>query len=81
MHKGFLTQQEIITLRVQHEMEMDGVKADRIKAITLADEGYTYSEIAKFLYSDEVAVRHYVDDYIQSRNNKLNADQNKKLES
>jgi predicted ArsR family transcriptional regulator len=45
----FLTEETKKLLRYQHRQEKDGRTRDRIKAILLADQGWTYRQIAQAL--------------------------------
>jgi transposase len=63
MNKNFLTQQERQDLRARHKAEKDARVRDRIKAVLMADRGWTYKEIAEALLIDEVTVSHHVKEY------------------
>lgn len=86
---NFLTHQERIELKVQHKRERDKRICDRIKAILLYDNGWTYTQIAEALLLSDDAIRQHVNEYNDSRklktNNggsreKLSADQSMLLE-
>jgi transposase len=62
---GFLTSDEQISLRVQHRFERDGRIRDRIKAILLRDQGWTYVRIAQALMLDEETISRHVEEYIE----------------
>ena len=51
--KEFLTIEERESLRRRHRSEKDGRTRDRIKAVLLADEGWSFKEIAEALLLDE----------------------------
>jgi DNA-binding NarL/FixJ family response regulator len=63
MKKDFLTQQERQDLRTRHKAEKDARVRDRIKAVLMADRGWTYKKIAEALLTDEVTVSHHVKEY------------------
>lgn len=46
-----------------HKKERDRRVCDRIKAVLLRDDGYSYSEIAKILLLDDETIRRHIDDY------------------
>lgn len=50
----------------QHGLERDGRIRDRIKAVLLRDDGYSYVEISRILLKDDVSVRRYVNEYVKS---------------
>jgi len=57
-------------LIAEHRKEREGRVRDRIKAVLLIDEGYSYKEVAKILLLDDETIRRYVEDY--KREQKLN---------
>lgn len=63
--KSFLNQVERDALKIQHRAEKNGRIRDRIKAVLLADKGWTHKAIAEALLLDEetisVHIREYVD--------------------
>lgn len=61
--KNFLTPTERDNLRLQHKKERIRINADRIKAILLSDDGWTYRDIAKALLLDEQSISRHVDEY------------------
>lgn len=65
----FLTDQKRTQLKEQHKRERDKRICDRIKAVLLADEGWTPQQIAKVLLISDQAVREHVQEYKES--NKL----------
>ena len=69
---NFLSEQERVTLRIQHKQERDKRIADRIKAVLLYDDGWSPQQIAKALFISDQAVRDHVEDYKAS--NKLKAE-------
>ena len=48
----------------RHRTERDGRVKDRIKAVLLRDDGYTYEQIAQVLFCSDEAVRQHIDDFI-----------------
>ena len=61
-----LTESERATLKSQHRKEHDGRVRDRIKAVLLADDGWTHIMIAKALLLDDQTVGNYIKDYRDS---------------
>jgi hypothetical protein len=53
MKCDFLTDAERIELKARHRKEKDRGAADRIKAVLLADKGWTYRKISEALFLDE----------------------------
>lgn len=66
---GFLTDDQRIALRIQHRFERDRRVADRIKAVLLRDQGWTYVRIAQALMLDEETISRHVEEYLEG--NKL----------
>lgn len=52
------------SLEQQHKKERDKNVADRIKAVLLADQGWTQTKIAEALFIDRNAIHKYLDDYV-----------------
>ena len=86
--RDFLSQEERNKLRAQHKQERDKRVCDRIKAVLLADEGWTFQQIAKVLLLSDEAISQQVQDYLVSQKlkpanggsiSKLNAEQTKSL--
>ena len=67
--KRKLTPDERKRLVLRHRREKKRKVCDRIKAVLLYDEGYSYSEIARILLLDDETIRRHVDDYFNK--NKL----------
>ena len=63
MKKKFLTAQEISELKAQHKKERDRRIADRIKAILLSNDGWSYRAIAQALLLDEETISSHVEEY------------------
>lgn len=59
MPNGFLTEDQISALKLEHKKLRDKRLADRIKAILYLHYGLSLSEISKLLLFDEVTVRRY----------------------
>lgn len=57
---NFLTDEEVVSLRKLHRSIKDKKAADRIKAVVMLHYGFTYQEIAKALFLDEVTLNRYV---------------------
>jgi len=86
--KGFLTDKERADLLKQHKKERDGRVRDRIKAVLLKDEGWTWMQIAHALLLSEETLRSHLKDYhtlkkLKPENGgsaeKLSSEQSKKL--
>ena len=60
---GFLSDSERIMLKIQHKQERDKRICDRIKAVLLFDQGWTYTEIAHVLLLDDQTVYNHVQEY------------------
>lgn len=67
--KEFLTSETRQELRKRHRTERDRRIADRIKAVLLADKGWSFKHIAEVLLLDEDTISQHVQSYIQA--NKL----------
>ncbi len=65
--KKFLTRAERRRLIKQHKSERDKRVCDRIKAVLLHDQNYTYAEIANILLLDDETIRRHVKDYETSQ--------------
>lgn len=86
--RDFLTPEERNKLKAQHKLERDKRVCDRIKAILLADEGWTFQQIAKVLLLSDEAISQHLQDYLASQKlkpenggsvSKLNEEQTKSL--
>jgi transposase len=86
--RDFLSPEERNKLKLQHKQERDKRICDRIKAVLLADEGWTFQQIAKVLLLSDEAISQQVQDYLASQKlkpenggsaSKLNAEQTKSL--
>jgi len=73
-------------LIIRHRNERDGKVKDRIKAILLRDDGWSYEQISHVLFLSDEGIRKHVEDYIRSNklapnsggsDSKLNNDQAK----
>jgi transposase len=82
--KQFLTPQERDGLKSQHRRERDKRICDRIKAVLLSDDSWSYDEIAHVLLLSEDAVKQHIQEYQLSQKlkpenggscSKLNAEQ------
>jgi transposase len=57
---NFLTDGDVLALRAAHRKQKDKKLADRIKAVLMLNDGFTYPEIVKALLLDEVTLRRYL---------------------
>ncbi len=62
-----LSQLEREKLKSQHKKERDKRICDRIKAVLLFDEGWSYSQIAHALLLSDEAVRQHILDFQTER--------------
>ena len=69
--REFLTQEEQNQLKVWHKSECDSRTRDRIKAILMSNNGYTYKEIAKVLLLDQETISRHVDEYKEKNKLKI----------
>jgi len=69
---NFLSPHEIATLRARHRQDRNGRTRDRIKAILLANEGWTYLMISEALLLDDQTISRHVQEYKEKQ--KLNID-------
>jgi transposase len=65
-----LSRETIQELKKRHKKERDKRVCDRIKAVLLINDGYTYEQIGKILLIDDDSVRRHVQEYLYE--NKLN---------
>ena len=65
--KKFLTDEERDSLQRQHKKERDKRICDRIKAVLLRDEGWTWVQIAHVLLLSEEVLRKHIQDYQSSK--------------
>jgi transposase len=63
----FLSPEEEQELRALHRKERDGRIRDRVKAVLLSNEGWTYLMIARALMIDDQTVSQHVSEYKESR--------------
>lgn len=54
-----LTEDQVLMLRQAHRKIKDRNKADRIKAVLLLNDGFSYPEVAKILLLDDTTIRRY----------------------
>jgi len=57
--QGFLTEEQIKILREAHYSCRLRKSADRIKAILLLNDGFSYAQVAKILMLDSITIRRY----------------------
>ena len=62
----FLSLQEHDRLKIQHRKERDKRICDRIKAVLLFDDGWSYREIAHVLLLSDEAVKQHIQEYCES---------------
>lgn len=67
-----LTEDQKNHLEAQHKFERDGRVRDRIKAILLANEGWTYKQIAQALRIHETTAWGHLSDYLREEKLKPN---------
>jgi len=60
---NFLSPEEVAKLRSRHRMDNQRKSCDRIKAVLLANEGWTYVKISDVLLLDEQTISRHVQDY------------------
>lgn len=65
--EGFLSQAERSELISRHRMEKRRRDADRIKAVLLSDDGWSYREISQALLLDEQTVSRHVEEYVSQQ--------------
>ena len=65
-----LTMEQRNLLLAQHRTEHDRRRADRIKAVLLRDDGWSYEQIAAALFLSDEGVRRQIEDYLK-KNGKL----------
>ena len=61
-----LTKRQRQKLRREHKRTRERRHADRIKAILLLSDGWTYEEIAFVLLLDDATIRRWVECYLES---------------
>jgi predicted ArsR family transcriptional regulator len=54
------------SLLAQHRTERDRRRADRIKAVLLRDDGWSYEQIAAALFLSDEGVRRQIEDYLKN---------------
>ena len=63
-----LTEMQKFYLEQQHKVERDSRVSDRIKAVLLADKGWTQKQIAEALFIHETTAWGHLNDYLYERN-------------
>lgn len=58
--ESFLTQSQVLILKTAHKLQREKRLADRIKAVLMLHNGFTYVQIETALLLDEITVRRYV---------------------
>ncbi len=67
-----LTEEQKLHLEMQHKLERDGRIRDRIKAVLLTNEGWSYKQIAQALRIHETTVWGHLNDYLREEKLKPN---------
>ncbi|MDR2781066.1 MAG: IS630 family transposase, partial [Holosporaceae bacterium] len=65
--KDFLTEEEVYDLMLKHRREKERRVADRIKAVLLSNQGWSFRKIAEALFLDEDTISKHVSEYRQER--------------
>jgi transposase len=65
--KDFLTEKVVTELKGRHRKEKERRTADRIKAVLMSNEGWSYREISKILLLDEETISKHVYEYIDEK--------------
>ena len=65
--QDFLAPSERDDLKAQHRQEKNRRVADRIKAVLLSDQGWSYRHIAQALLLDEQTVSRHVEEYLEEK--------------
>ena len=65
--KNFLSNSEVEDLKTAHRSERSRKKPDRIKAVLLSNQGWSYSRIAEALLLDEETISTHVKEYKKSK--------------
>ncbi|GIU70491.1 MAG: IS630 family transposase [Candidatus Woesearchaeota archaeon] len=63
MKANFLTEEQKDIIKKQHRAIKNKKIADRLKAILLLNDGYTYEQVAHILLLDETTIRNYIKRY------------------
>lgn len=59
-YKGFLGADQRTVILFRHRCEKEASYADRLKAILLLNDGYSFEQIAKILFRDDQTIRNYL---------------------
>lgn len=62
-YKGFLSTNQRAAIIAVHRYERNASQADRLKAMLLLDDGYTFEQISKILLLDDQTIRNYLSKY------------------
>jgi transposase len=62
-----LSEEEIKSLKSLHKREQNGKARDRIKAVLLINDGYSYEKVANILLLDDSTIRRHVEEYLNSK--------------
>ncbi|MDR1488232.1 MAG: hypothetical protein LBI26_00585 [Holosporales bacterium] len=69
--KNFLEEQEKADLKQRHRKEKDGRTVDRIKAVLMSDDGWSFRDIGKVLLLDEESISKHVEEYRSEKKLKI----------
>jgi transposase len=67
MIKVFLSATEYKDLRLRHRRERDGRTRDRIKAVLLSHQGWTFKKISEALFLDEETISKHIEEYLSEK--------------
>jgi transposase len=73
MKKNFLNEQEREELKGQQKIEKNRRTLDRIRAILLADKGWTYKQIGEALFVDQETISRHIQEYNENKKITLNS--------
>ena len=72
--KGFLNTSQRLAIIKTHRFEKNAGHADRLKAILLLDDGYTFEQISKILLIDDQTARNYLNRFQEGGTENLLSD-------
>jgi DNA-binding NarL/FixJ family response regulator len=68
----FLSPEERQELKQRHRKEEDRRTADRIKAVLMSNDGWSFREISKILLFDEETISKHVSEYQEHKKLEIN---------
>lgn len=71
MVKTFLTEQEREELKGQQKIEKNRRILDRLRAVLLADRGWTYKQIGEALFVDQETISRHIKEYLENKKTTL----------